>query len=67
MKGLAYYYAEFQRELAAVDLRLVEEFKDVSSTQSPRDVFRWLEERRTHGQLPASLENVLTDFYWELS
>lgn len=67
MKGLAYYYAAFQHDLDAVDAHAGEEFKIFSATHSPRDVFLWLEKRREHGQLPTSLESLLTDFYWEIT
>lgn len=67
MKGIAYYYAAFQCELDAVDVRVGAEFKRFSSTHSPRDVFLWLERCRTRGQLPTSMETLLTDFYWEIA
>jgi len=67
MKGVSYYYAEFQRALDAVDIRMGEEFKAFSSTHSPKNVFLWLEEHRIRAQLPASMESLLTDFYWEIA
>jgi len=67
MRGVHYYYSEFQRELDAFDASAGQEFRAFSETHSPREVFLWLEKRRTDGRLPATMEGMLTDFYWEIA
>lgn len=66
MRGLDYYYSEIHRELYAFDMSIGLEFKLYSETHSPREVFLWLEQRRTNSQLPLSINDLLTDFYWEI-
>jgi len=67
MRGVHYFYSEFQRELDAFDASVGEEFRAFAETHSPREVFLWLEQRRTDGRLPSTMENLLTDFYWEIA
>ena len=67
MRGVHYYYSEFQRELNDFDPSAGQEFAVLSSTHSPREIFLWLEQRRVNGLLPSTLERLLTDFYWEIS
>ena len=66
MKTLSAYYAEFEQELARRDTDLADAFRRYSAGHAPREVFLWLENLRTAGSLPQSLESVLTDFYWEM-
>jgi hypothetical protein len=67
MRGVHYYYSEFQRALDVVSAPLGQEFRAVSETRSPREVFLWLEQRRVDGQLPSDIESLLTEFYWEIA
>jgi len=67
LKGVPYYYGEFQRELDAFDTSLGCEFRVISASQSPREVFLWLESLRVEGKLPLSMHDLLTDFYWEIA
>lgn len=67
MRGVDYYYFEFQRALDAFNVVAGKEFNLLSRTGSPQEVFLWLEQRRLNGQLPAGIESLLTDFYWEIA
>jgi hypothetical protein len=67
MRGIDYYYSEFQRVLDAVSPAVGQEFNTLLMTNSPREVFLWLEQKRLNGQLPNNLESLLTDFYWEIT
>jgi hypothetical protein len=67
MRGVRYYYSEFQRELDVFDASVGEEFRVLAAMHSPREVFLWLEQRRSEGRLPSTMENLLTDFYWEIA
>lgn len=67
MRGVHYYYLEFQRELDIFNVAVGQEFRAFSETHSPREVFLWLEQRRIDGQLPSTTESLLTNFYWEIA
>jgi hypothetical protein len=67
MRGIDYYYSEFQRAFDSSNPAVGQEFNTLSMTNSPREMFLWLEQRRLNGQLPTNLENLLTDFYWEIA
>lgn len=67
MKGVQFYYLEFQRELDAFNATVGQEFRVFLETHSPREVFLWLEKQRADGQLPSTIEDLLTDFYWEIA
>jgi hypothetical protein len=67
MRGIHYYYLEFQHELDVFNAVVGQEFRAFSETHSPREVFLWLEKRRADGQLPPAIESLLTNFYWEIT
>lgn len=67
MRGIDYYFSGFQLALDVVSPVVGQEFKALSTTKSPREVFLWLEQHRLNGQLPANIESLLTDFYWEIT
>ena len=67
MRGVDYYYLEFQRALDAFNPAIGQEFNALSKTDTPREVFLWLEQRRLDGKLPSTVESLLTDFYWEIT
>jgi hypothetical protein len=68
MKGFDYYYHEFESILNSEKPKLAGEFKIFLSKHShePNKVFMWLEEKRKLGTLPMSMEECLTNFYWEI-
>lgn len=67
MRGIDYYYSEFQRVLDPFSPVVGQEFNILSMMNSPRQVFLWLEKKRLDGQLPSNLESLLMDFYWEIT
>lgn len=67
MKGIEHYYSIFQAILDTTGGAISEEFRAFAAAYPPREVFLWLEERRKRGELPKEIEQVLTDFYWEIS
>lgn len=67
MKGLGYYYERFQRLLDSANQDLAMEFSMRSKRQSPREIFLWLEDLRREKLLPPEMEELLTDFYWEIA
>lgn len=66
MKGIAFYYTEFQRQFDISDASMGAAFKAFSLNHSPWEVFLWLEKFRTEGKLPTTMEPLLTNFFWEI-
>ena len=66
MRGVNYYYREFERGLDVANEAVGQEFRAFLEEHSPREVFLWLEQRRDDGQFPSGMESLLTDFYWEI-
>ena len=68
MKGIDYYYREFANILNSTNPKLADEFREFLSahTQEPNKVFLWLEEKRRNGVLPQTMEEYLTNFFWEI-
>lgn len=67
MRGVDFYYRKFHQAIAAYSPDMCREFDALTSGSTPREVFVWLEQRRLDGKIPSELEDLLTDFYWEIS
>lgn len=65
MSDLSFYYSKFEHALRTSDTNLADEFLAIYRNKSPREVFLWLEGLRVASRLPAEVESLLTDFYWQ--
>ena len=66
MKTPEDFYASFEKALMAQDIGLALEFREITRTRTPLQVFGWLEELRRVGNFPASSDEELTAFFWNV-
>ncbi len=68
MKGIGFYYSEFENILSSGNPGVAKEYAQFLNLHAhePHKVFMWLEEKRISGELPRQMEECLTSFYWEI-
>lgn len=64
-KSLQDYVDLFERELRSINADLADEFVLKAKLGPPRLLYLWLEGLRAAGELPAILESVQADFWWD--
>jgi hypothetical protein len=66
MKSTKEFYSEFETILKNENSPLLNDFRNISILQTPKEVFFWLNERSKNNELPEILELIITDFYYSL-
>lgn len=66
MKGVPFYYEEFNKILERWDKQVADDFRVYAESHTPNYVYLWLEEKKNEGEFPKEIADLMKDFFWEI-
>ncbi|WP_283150483.1 hypothetical protein [Silvimonas soli] len=66
MKGIEYYYREFELILEQWDRDQAQRFRQYADNHAPNYVYLWLVEKQKDDGFPKEIVELMKRFFWEI-